>query len=45
MDSVGRLVPVSSGKAEISLVLIEKKTGAAKYVDSVKVTVPEKSKK
>jgi len=42
VDQTGRLVPVKAGKAEIFLVLIEKKTGFVRFVEPVTVTVPEK---
>ena len=44
VDSVGKLTPVSPGKAEVFLVLVEKKTGAPRHVIPVTVTVPEKAK-
>lgn len=45
VDSVGKLTPVSPGKAEVFLILVEKKTGAPKQVIPVSVTVPEKEAK
>ena len=42
VDKLGRLVPVNPGKADIFLVLVEKKTGYTRYVAPVTVTVPEK---
>ncbi|MBP3567790.1 MAG: Ig-like domain-containing protein [Lachnospiraceae bacterium] len=42
VDSLGRLVPVNPGKAEVFLVLIEKKNKAPRYVVPMEVTVPKK---
>ncbi|MBP3577521.1 MAG: hypothetical protein J6K15_05355, partial [Lachnospiraceae bacterium] len=42
VDNLGRLVPVNPGKAEVFLVLIEKKNKAPRYVVPMEVTVPKK---
>ena len=42
VDNLGRLTPVNPGKAEIFLVLIEKKNNTPRYVIPMEVTVPEK---
>ena len=42
VDKVGKLTPVAPGKAEIMLILIEKKTGIPRHVVPMQVTVPEK---
>ena len=42
VDKKGKLTPVAPGKAEIMLILIEKKTGIPRHVVPMQVTVPEK---
>jgi len=42
VDNLGRLVPVNPGKAEVFLVLIEKKNKVPRYVVPMEVTVPKK---
>ena len=45
VDEVGKITPVKSGEAIITLILVEKATGYPKYVIPATITVPENDAK